>query len=335
MLILLGAIMLASSGCGDEGNGITTDTVNDQFSIYLVVNEGDLMRYLAGPTDTPDDLEELVLQAEPVVSIDDIEFYDFSTHSIYLREGHSRPFDGDAYARQVFDKPFVVVANDQRCYLGWFQHAASSKFRFGPCVFFPYALDPEDIIHIRQCRVASPGTDDIRSDKRIRDALLGAGKLHLGLRVELDRLEVTGLPDTSTVYYTFTIFNEDEDDLYVPDPDEMGSDLFHYHSRGVKLSNYQDKVCIVSEYETRNPPEPFDHWDLQWFTRIESGQSIQRTVVLGDYPDMPNGTYSCEFSFSGPGKIQRDERILPDGRIWLGTVDSSTLEVEIGNSTSL
>jgi hypothetical protein len=43
------------------------------------------------------------------------------------------------------------------------------------------------------------------------------------------------------------------------------------------------------------------------------------------------GLYKGYFTYSGPSKISKNDRICSDGSIWLGEVDSNTIEISIEN----
>jgi hypothetical protein len=274
------------------------------------------------------DLSELDIQNSPWLSISDIEFYDFSTHCIYLKEDISSLFGSDTLTvfSSVLGIPFMVVAHDERCYLGSFWSLASSLGTRCPRIEdIDTWLYPGDVIHIRAAdRSPYPALPDVRDDRRIREGLRSQNKLHEGLRIELEDVEIINQPDTSTVHYTFKIINEDTDDLYIPDPGLMGSDLFHFYTNGVVLTN--GERSYGSEYKSVQGADPFWEWDVEWFIRIKSQSSISRTVTLHGYPHIPEGDYSCWFVYAGPTQIAREERILSDGRLWLGEVVSDVFE---------
>jgi hypothetical protein len=80
--------------------------------------------------------------------------------------------------------------------------------------------------------------------------------------------------------------NEGDDALYVPDPDKMGSSLFHYYTNGAYLESQNDVTPISGEYGPSNSldgPEPYDSWNVEWFTKMDSHQSMRRTVVGEGY----------------------------------------------------
>ncbi len=260
------------------------------------------------------ELSKLELQDDPWLSVDGIEFYDFSTHCIYLKEDIRSLFGSDTITvfSNVHGKPFVVIADGERCYLGSFHSGFSSWLPEGPRIrYIDCWMYPSDAIHIDQAvgfnAADASAFDDVRNDIRIRNSLLSQNKLHAGLQIELNNVDVINQPDTSTVVYTFTITNKDVDDLYAPDPELMVNNLFHYYTNGVTFDNGHH---YYSEYKSVTGPDPFYSWNIEWFTKIQSGHSIQRTVTLKGYPNIPVGNYYCWFIYSGPTKIERDNRVL-------------------------
>jgi hypothetical protein len=316
-------LTLASIGCDDSNSDHSDSRVSGELSIYLLDDVYADVTQLENR-----DLSQLELQDEPWLSIDDIDFYDLSTHCIYLKEDW--PSLG-VDTRMSFTIPFVVVANGERCYLGYFNSPVSSWLPRTPVIYsFPdFGLYPKDVIYISNRSIDSSSVD-LRNDERIRNALLQSNKLCLGVRVELNDVEFISQSETATLSYTFTVTNDSDDTLYVPDPDKMGSGLFHYYTNGVLLYK-PDGSHFWSEHKTTNPPETHDGWDVKWFTRLGSDKSMKRTVILNGYPDIPKGTYSCYFTYSGPNHIEKSKRMLSDGRLWIGEVLSSTIESSIGN----
>ena len=114
----------------------------------------------------------------------------------------------------------------------------------------------------------------------------------------------------------------------MPDPDKMGSGIFHYYNYGLFL-RHSDGTFFSADDKTIEYPMTHDTWDIEWFTKLGSHKSIKRTVILDGYPDIHNGTYSCDFTYSGPINIEKSERILSDGRLWIGEIYSSTVEFNI------
>ncbi|UCD38090.1 MAG: hypothetical protein JSW54_00980 [Fidelibacterota bacterium] len=322
LILACGAIILGCLRC----YGPTAPSEETAFAIYL----------LDDPTITTlqaeeVDLSQLDLQGSPWLCISDMEFYDYSTHCIYLKDDFSSLFGSDSITvfSSVLGVPFVVVANGERCYLGSFWSMLSSLGTRCPTIEdIELWFYPSDVIHINDGdRSPLSAYPDVRDQQCIREGLQSYDKLHEGLRIDLEGVEVINQPDTSTVRYTFRIINEDIDDLYVPDPELMGSALFHYYTNGIVLDNGEHSYR--SEYKSVEGPDSFWDWDPGWFVRIESQSSIRRTVTLRGYPPIPEGNYSCWFVYAGPTNIEREARMLSDGRLWLGEVVSDVLEKHV------
>ncbi len=173
----------------------------------------------------------------------------------------------------------------------------------------------------------------MRDDERIRDALLKAGKLNPGPKVELTDVSVIQNSEEGTILeYTFKVTNMSGETLYLPDPDKMSNELFHYYTNGISLTDVNDyRSSLWSEDKTVISPEPFNSWKSEWFMKVGTGQSFTRTVRLDGYSQIAESTYTCAFFYGGPLNIQKDERQLSDGRIWLGQVESSTFEIDVKN----
>ncbi len=318
--IIVFLLLASAAGCA----GPATETGGNVFAIYLL--EGENMRELPG------DLNELVLREEPWLTIDEIDFYDYSTHYIYLKEDRFPPFPSELPTSLLY--PFVVVAGGERCYPGHFVSTVSSYAPPNPVIMMDdfAGFYPEDIIAIEEGYFGSTAPD-LRDDKRVRQALLESHKLREGISVELKDVEIVSRrAGETTLSYTFTVTNNGDEALYVPDPDNMGSGLFHYYNNGVVLQNATNpRVSFWAEHKSVTAPESHESWEKAWFTRISSGESIDRTVILNGYPEIPPGDYSCRFSYSGPHNIDKSERILPNGRLWLGRIQSSALMITVGN----
>jgi hypothetical protein len=109
-VILSGCCIIVFSlcNCRHEKNplGPNADT---HYAIYLLKNSETNTGQILDK-----DLSELQLQNQPWLSDDDIEFYDWSSHCIYLKrtkdELFSFPFDVAAFNEDWMDVPLVAVA---------------------------------------------------------------------------------------------------------------------------------------------------------------------------------------------------------------------------------
>lgn len=304
--------------------------VNYPFEIYFLA-DSDISEHEASEVD----INTLVLSEEVWVSSSDIEFYDYSSHCIYLKEDKSRFFenyDGGFYqfTPVLCKKPFVVVSEETRIYVGALHSGLLSLAPAGP---YMDEMDvggyPADVMHISR---AWGSDEDLRSDPDIKNTLIGQGLFHAGLTIELISFDVLETSDTSTVEYGIRINNNDQDDLYVLDPAKMGSALFHYYTNGPDLwdtSIPDQPIYLYSQYKTVESPEPYDSWSADWFTLIESNQNIERTIRLKGYPSIPDGTYTANMNFTSPHNIDKDSRYVAGGRLWIGSIGSNTLDITI------
>jgi hypothetical protein len=122
-------------------------------------------------------LHTLTLLQSPIISIDDIAYYKWSDHVFSLKSGHELK-SLDKRRLGVHGIPFVVVANNERIYLGAFWTSFSSYapdfpyINLGFAVFFA-PISGEFRIEKRWI----DGEPDLRSDPRIYKALQSAGIL--------------------------------------------------------------------------------------------------------------------------------------------------------------
>ncbi len=297
-----------------------------EFGLYLFRNE------TIETSDIQDDpLDSMILQNEPWLSLEDIAFYDYSAHCIYLKK------DKESFEHEFLHNngtPFIPVVNGEKCYLGsfWSNLSSSSIPHSIPRIegMEWSSMYPEDVIHIkRSIAWESDNVADLRFDESIKNALIGSGKYCGGLKVELVNVVVLSNSDTSAVKYTVKISNNDQDDLYVPDPVKMGGYYFYYTNglcmRRLDLQEGQD-YQLRSIYS--KSPDPYDSWDFEWFTRIESGESITREYTILVDECIESGEYECKLWYEGPTNIDKETRTRPDGRIWIGRIWSSSFYLD-------
>jgi len=147
----------------------------DVFAIYLVADpvDGRITAYGRG------EWSQLRLAATPLITGDDLVSYEWSTHAMKLRP--------EALARiphpPVHGTPFVVVANDQRVYMGVLVSIVSSaSFAVPAIVTDAQMLHPTQSADTLVIDRAYPSPSfgagpDPRGDERIKKALTALGKV--------------------------------------------------------------------------------------------------------------------------------------------------------------
>ena len=313
MLIL---ISLSFSSCGI----LDSDSSSGNFSIYFLENTN-----LSYHDVCDSDINNLELKNTAWLTSDDIALYDFSVHYIYLNSNKSDFFsDYLDNGKIIFDfvtKPFVITTGTERIYLGSLMSSFSSIAYAGPSIMdFGVTYYPEDIIPIEYGTKES----DQRNDIRIKNALISDDLYHEGISVELTDVNILENSDTSTIQYTYSLRNNDSDDLYIFDSDIIGNEIFNYYSNGLVLKNDSTNSHIWAEYRNTDNSQ----WSQSWFSRINSGESIERTITLKGYPRIPQLKYKCYFHFGTPKQIEKSERMIDNTRIWIGRIEIEDYEFD-------
>ena len=322
------------------------------FNIYLLQNEK--MDY---PTARTKALSELVLQEKPWIASGDIERYDVSTHLIHLTKGitvtwkrissEGIPFQVVAAADgerriSIRGTPFVAAADGQRCYLGMLWPSLPGAVWPGDGIipliqFSSFRDETPDLVplgvfsFVQNYQLA----EDPRFDPRLIKALKENGQYHAGVECSLNEAVIIPTPEGSSVRYTYTLKNNDQDDLYVLDPNRMNTDYFHSNQNGIQVIaqlRVDEKSGLRSNVFRPDDrvfarPTPRKGVDKEWFTRLPSGELLRRTAIIKGFPRIPSGEYRLRFYFASPGYghgaigwITRDQRQLKDGRIWIGQI---------------
>jgi hypothetical protein len=312
--ILAVSLLLSAVACNNTGD---KPEDNDIFSIYVLPE-----RVEGAP---PYNLDEFELPEKPFLSVDDIDYYDFSTHYIYLNIDKASLFDEgqDKYMSSAF----IVVADGERCYLGHFHSIVMSWMPPTPVISYDpeFGFYPDDIIYIQNYSI--DGADDPRDDPRIEEALSRVGKLRHGISVMLEEVNIDDRDGLTVVSYTFTITNEGDETLYLFDPDRVGAERFHYYTGGLYLSGADFFFVVLSDYDTTKEQFSYDEIDPLWYTKLKSHESVKRTVDFECDTVVPDGVYSAYLVYTCPSYIEKNDRSLKDGRLWLGSVRSNSVEI--------
>ena len=321
--IVVGSIPFISNCSKNPVNSNINSNIGDGVNIYFLEDDN-----LTFHDVKEQSLSDLKIKSEPWISSDDILFYDWSAHLVYLKNEKPLSYK-DVHLR---GKPFIATANGERCYLGAIRSIISSyNFEDYPLItVIGINTDSYKIYISNNFLYYSMGAlvQDRRNDLSIKEALIENNQFHAGLRCTLDNVEVFSKDNTSSVRYTYTLYNIDEDNLYVLDPVKMENSLFHYFSNGVRLLGTNLILYYTSENKITTPPEPGSDW-LSWHTRIESGKSLTRTVLTDGYPQILPGKYYCDFIFPSLFFEVKDNYQLTDGRIWIGEIKPEVLITDV------
>ena len=124
-------LLIITVRCSKDEFPIANDKYD--FAIYLLKNQnlkiGDILTKALADQDSIE-LSKIEIQDHPWLTNEDIDFYDFSSHLIYLKQDRSKflPDQVDlGFPISWWDKPFIVLANGHRRYVGIFSSSLSTN----------------------------------------------------------------------------------------------------------------------------------------------------------------------------------------------------------------
>jgi hypothetical protein len=325
--LLLLALCLLFTSCD-----IFAPQSDGTFGIYMLKN-----KTLSIYNDLGDAYLTKALDSVAVLTSKDIDYYDWSSHCIYLKtdkdEINERLLDSSGFMLKYPGAPFVVTSNGETQYYGYFYSLIMSLTAAIPSINeMSLSYYPEDVLPIHE----SWNSDDLdaRNNENVKQALIDAGLLHAGISVAIDTLfglkfyPLSG--DTMQMEYRFSITNNDQYALYVLDPDKIGTDLFFYFNVAPSFSNTttEDFLRPNHSYNPNIVPDTSEFDNLSWYTLLAPGTSITRTVRTGRYTDVTAGHYEFNLRYSTPThSLDKDRRNKLLGRIWIGETQSPTYTV--------
>lgn len=247
----------------------------------------------------------------------DIDYYDFSSHLIYLKPGVS--FE----SKTMETGEFAVSAGNELIYEGWLLPGFSSLAPSG--LYIPTPGFYNDYI-IPICFSPDPsGQTDLRKDPRILMVLKSNHQYHAGLFCEIESIVKK---DNKTVIVTLVLRNIDTFDLLILDPQKCGLPLFHYFTNGLHF--YKSETG--ERFENNFPhvaPDPWNGWKKEWLTLLRSNESKKITIEYPTFTTLPSGRVKAYFEYPGLSfQVSREEVQQDNGRIWLGKL-SMVREIEL------
>jgi hypothetical protein len=240
------------------------------------------------------------------ISENDIEFYDTSSHLLFLK--HELLLNKSKLS-------FNAIVDKDTIYHGVIFPAIFSSRPSQAIFILDQSMYGNNIIHI-DCYIDS---FDFRNDQRIINALRKSKLLRYGLTCTIDNIEVTSNADYSSVNCTITVKNNDNISYYIPDPAKMGELDFNYYMGGLFFDNLETKVSSFIRWSVSSPD--CGNVTLNNFSILKAGQKVKYTFKSSDYYKMDKGIYNATFRFCGfKGYLNELELNQRNGRIWLGSL---------------
>jgi len=309
------------------------------FAIYFLSN--DKLKV----TDVMDkNLNSLRLKAEPWFTSDDIDYYDWSSHCIYLKEDKGNFIPGwdtiqpyKIFPMEWADKPFIICSNDKREYMGYFFSVIYSLNLVTVPAMFDLGYNTEGPSNVLMFDWSWLYIENPCDNPNVKSALINDNKFREGISITLDSTNentiiVLDNSDTATISYTISITNNDEEDLYILDPNLMDGEVFHYFNSGVVFYNIDNEEVYKSILKNVFTPPYTGYWSPDWFMKISSMESVQRTITLKGYQKFSTGRYLVETRFNSPVHMSKNDFESTDGRLWYGNTLSNYFIWEYKNN---
>jgi len=148
---------------------IEPESTTSKFAIYLLADTTITINNLP---DKP--IDEFVLARSPLISLDDIITYEWPIHLVHVKQTAERRLTNLSKPGTLIDRPFIVIVNGERIYMGAIWPAHYSTMCLYPHIILP-SLNPYHIMH-------GIDREDKRMDNRIFTVLKSSGKLVYPLR---------------------------------------------------------------------------------------------------------------------------------------------------------
>jgi len=286
-------ILTLTLGCEKNDNDIVTE-IKDGFS--LIIN--DSITY----------------------NSNSIDFYDFSSHLIYLKSGNVFSFSNLG--------AFLIQVDNEEIYTGQMFPMYSSYMPTGVYIRCAPTFYNDYIIPIGFSQIIDNdgnSIEDPRNDSRIIDALKKYNQFREGLSSEI--ISIQQIADNK-VKINLELTNLESDNLLYLDPDKMGLELFHYFTNGLIIRD-SDNNSYMHKL-TSQKPEPWDSWTADWLTVISGNETKIISIIYNDFDLIPSGEYTASFNYPGLShQIEKEVLQQNNGRIWLGEViNTKVIDIE-------
>lgn len=259
----------------------------------------------------------LVSGDQVVLNHEDIGYYDYRAHLLYLKFPMKFSEVFEVYGISA------VYAGGEEIYNLSLHPGYSSSRPQGPFIWTDPTFYPDFIIAIDKMWTYEQlleGTADEREDSRIVEALEKYGQFRNGLHCEITSVTYTSPEDVEA---QLELTNPDTENYYYLDPGKMEMGLFHYFTNGLTVWDKVSSQYVSSEIE-HIQPDPWDSFDMEWMSLLEGGSSVSLTIAYDQFGELQPGTYSAFFTFPGMHyQVELENLDQQDGRIWMGDLEMS------------
>jgi len=333
IILLLGLSFLHCTGGNDPDNEALP-----KFGIYM-------------PVDTTITYEKLQTMNLDTVRIkkwltdDMIDYYDYSSHLIYLKVDKLSFFPESQWPLLGFSHyhafwqqkriPFIILGEAVRIYAGVFTHNRTFQ-KPTPYISGREASSvADDVIKIALYDIELSNTEynlakDVRSSSQIGEALKSAGIFSGGIEFKIDDVKIIG---GDTLEVSATVKNNDRNNLYI----------FNLKNTNIITSKPLPTVILVKKDQLSGYKYYFNNIISSGFTgasdeyfRLEKGKSINLKFIAVSPQNAISNDYFLYCDFHGESyQFNQDKRIKSDGRVWMGKTRSNYMDITYDSTTGI
>ena len=257
----------------------------------------------------------IVSNDKVILNQNDIEYYDYSAHLIYMKNNKS-------FAEEIEGiGDFKVFANKTEVYTGRIFPGYSSYLPSGPVICTHPSGYGDYITPINFIRIIDTSGNflpDPREDERIVKALKKYNQFHAGLSCEIKSVQYLS---AYNVKVELKLTNNDPFKYYFLDPDKTGMDLFHYFTNGLYFRDFESHETYTHKVQ-HIKPEPWNSWKKEWLSIINGNESKTIAIVYDTFEELPHGQYKATFQYPGlTYQVEKKDVQQANGQIWLGKID--------------
>ncbi|MCB0538803.1 MAG: hypothetical protein KDE33_14910 [Bacteroidetes bacterium] len=260
----------------------------------------------------------IVANDKVVLDHNDIDYYDYSNHLIYLKNKKSFPNDIVDYGT------FTVFADKEEIYSGQLFPPNFTILPSKPTIFAKHSRYGDYIIPIEYMMNITWDTlgnimQDPRQDDRIIETLKKHNQFRAGLSCEIQSVQYLASND---VKIELILKNSDSFNYYYLDPNKMGTTLFHYFTNGLVIRTFGNNYKKYNHKVEAISVEPWNSWNKDWLSIINGNESKTITIVYDSFEDVPKGQYKATFEFPGLSfQVDKKDIVQDNGPIWLGELN--------------
>jgi len=328
IILLLGLSFLHCAGGNDPDNEALP-----KFGIYM-------------PVDTTITYEKLQTMDLDTVRIkkwltdDMIDYYDYSSHLIYLKVDKKSFFPEIKWLESIETKtnfyfwmkkrhPFIVIANGKRCYSGIFIEDSHFLKPVVKITSWEAAGFADDVIGLSlyDLWISNESynlANDFRNNEEIKNALQDKGIFSGGLEYKIENIKIK---NNDTLEVSGTIKNIDRNNLYIFNCWGIKQKPVFIFSRKDETTGYRFNFVTPTEWVYNNTDE---------YNRLDKNNIIGFKCLAVSEKAVENGDYIFYSNFYGERiKFNQDQRLKSDGRVWMGITRSNYMDINYNTSTGV